>query len=98
MSREKIKFLQKKEGNRSCWKKFHAKSNKKEKIFFCTPVSKLQKISTLHICNKAKQIYPKKQKKLPRNDTLRVSEGVVRRCSVKKVSLKNLPPVYLHIS
>ena len=86
------------EGNQSYWKKFYGKSDKKQKIFFCTPIAKLQKISILNICNKAKQIYPKKQKKkLLRKDTLRVSEAVIQRSCVKKVSLKILPPVYLHI-
>ena len=51
------------EGNHSYWKKFHAKSDEKQKIFSCTPVTKFQKISTLNICNEAKQVYPKKQKK-----------------------------------
>ena len=60
MRRKNIELLQ---GNHSYWKKFHAKSHKKQKIFFCTPVTKFQKISTLKICNKVKQIYPKKQKK-----------------------------------
>ena len=32
------------EGNDSNWKKFHRKSDKKHQIFFCTPVSKFQKI------------------------------------------------------
>ena len=41
--------------------KFHAKLDKKQKIFFCTPVSKFQKILTLNICDGAKQIYLKKQ-------------------------------------
>ena len=44
------------------WKTFHAKSDKKQKIFFYTPVSKFQKILTLNICDGAKQIYPKKKK------------------------------------
>ena len=35
-----------------------------------------------------KQICPKKQKVILKKDTLRISEAVVRRCSVKKVSLK----------
>ena len=48
---------------------FHAKSDKKQKIFFYTPVSKFQKILTLNICDGAKQIYPKK-KKILRKDTL----------------------------
>ena len=42
-----------KEGNHSYWKKFHAKSDKNQKIFFCMPVSKFQKISTLNICDGA---------------------------------------------
>ena len=79
--------------------KFRAKSDKKQKIFFCTAVRKFQKTSTLiNICNKAKQICPKKtEKKLLRKDTVRVSEAVIRNCCGKKVSLKILPPVYLHI-
>ena len=59
--RKNIELLQ---GNHSYWKKFHAKSHKKQKIFFRTPVTKFQKISTLNICNEAKKIYPKKQKKV----------------------------------
>ena len=43
--------------------------------------------------------HPKKQKKkLLRKDTLTVLEAVIRRCCVKRVSLKTLPPVYLRIS
>ena len=43
------------------WKKFRDKSDKKQKMFFCTTVSKFQEISTLNnICDGAKQIYPKK--------------------------------------
>ena len=34
---------------------------KSRKHFFCAPVSKFPKISTLNICNGAKQIYSKKQ-------------------------------------
>ena len=41
---------------------------KKQKIFFCTPISTFQKISTLNICEEAVQIYPKKRKKIPRKD------------------------------
>ena len=35
--------------------------------------------------------------KMLRKDTVRISEAVVGRCSVKKVSLKIFPPVYLNI-
>ena len=50
--REKIKFY---------WKKFPLKLSK-NKIFFCTPVSKVEEVLTLNICKGAKQIYPKKPK------------------------------------
>ena len=85
------------EGNHSYWKKFHAKSDKKQKICLCAPVSKFQKISTLNICDETKLIYPKKQKKIPRRDSLRISVAVVGRFTVNKVSLNNSPPVYLHM-
>ena len=77
---------------------FHAKSDKKQKIFFHTPVSKFQKILTLNIGDGAKQIYPKRKKKILSTDTLRISVEAVRRYTVKKVSLKNLPPVYRRIT
>ena len=51
---------------------FHAKSDKKQKIFFHTPVSKFQKILTLNIGDGAKQIYPKRKKKILSTDTLRI--------------------------
>ena len=53
-------------------------------------------IFSLNVCDGEKQIYPKKQKKILRRDILRISVGAVRRCAVKKVSLKNSPPVYEH--
>ena len=37
------------------------------------------------------------KKKLLRKDALRVSEAVIQKCCVKKVSLKILPPLYLRI-
>ena len=88
---EKIKFLHKRKT--TAIGKSHEKSGKKQAIFFCTPVSKFQKISTLSICDGAKQIYPKKQKKILRKNTVRISEAVVGKYSVKKVSLKISPPV-----
>ena len=51
----------------------------------------------IFICDGAKQIFPNKQTKILRKDTERISEAVVGRYSVKKVSLKILPPVQLHI-
>ena len=41
---------------------------------------------------------PKEKKKVLRQDTLRSSVAAVRRCTVKKVSLNNSPPVYWHIT
>ena len=72
------------EGNHSYWKKFHVISDKKQKIFFGTLVSKFWKISTLNICDGAKQIYPKKQKTILRKNTLRTYEAVIGRYFVKK--------------
>ena len=64
---------------------------KAENIFLHTSIT-FQKISTLNISDGAKQIYPKKQKKiLLRKDTMRISEAVVGRYSVKKVALKICP-------
>ena len=38
-----------------------------------------------------------KKKKILRRDTLQISVAVLWRCTVKKMPLKVLPPVYLHI-
>ena len=45
----------------------------------------------------SKADYPKK-KNILRKDTLWISVAAVGRCTVKKVSFKNLPPVYWHIT
>ena len=58
---------------------------KKQKILFCTTVSKFQEISTLNICDGAKQIYPKKQKNLLRRDILRILVVVMGRFNEKGV-------------
>ena len=56
--REEIRFVKRKP---QLSKKFHEKSDKKQKIFFCTTVSNFQEISTLNnLFDGAKQIYPKK--------------------------------------
>ena len=73
--------------------KFHVKLDKKQAIFFCKPVSKFQKISPLNICDEAKQIYPKKQKKIPRKYTVRISEAAVGKYFVKRMWLKISPLV-----
>ena len=67
--------------------------DKKQKIFSCKTVSEFQTISTLNISDGAKQIYPKKQKKILRKDILQISKAVICRYSAKKVSLKMLAPV-----
>ena len=40
----------------------------------------------------------KKKNYIIRKDTPRISIAAVRRCTVKKVPLKNSPPVYWHIT
>ena len=62
-------------------------------MFFWAPVRKFQKTST----SVTKQSRFIKNKKLLRKDTLWVSEAVIQKCCVKKLSLKTLPHVYLHI-
>ena len=96
--KRKIKFLYKSKTT-AIGKIFMKNQIKKQKILFCTTVSKFQEISTLNICDGAKQIYPKKQKNLLRRDILRILVAVIPRFDVKKVSFffKISPPVYLHV-
>ena len=63
---------------------------KKQKIFFCTTNIK-------HLQQSKTDLSKETKTKLLRKDILQVIEAVIRRCCVKKVSLKILPPVYLHI-
>ena len=56
--KKKIKFLYK--SKTTATGKSFVKNRIKNKIFFCTTVSKFQDISTLNICVEAKQIYPNK--------------------------------------
>ena len=93
---EKVKFLHKMEATAN-GKSFVQNRIKSRKYFYVQPASKLQKISTLNICDGTKQIYPKKQKMILRRDTLRISVAVVQKGTVKKVSLKISPRVFLHI-
>ena len=60
-------------------------------------VTKFRKILTLNIAMKQNRLIKRNEKKLLRKDTLRVSQAVIQRYHIKKVSLKILPPVYLHI-
>ena len=69
--------------------KFHAKSDKKQKIFFCTPVTKFQKISTSNMCNEAKQIYPNKQKKASKKRYSKSFRSSYPKVLCKKGVLKN---------
>ena len=41
---------------------------------------------------------PKEKDKILKKDTLRISVAAIQRYTVKKVSLKYLPPVYWHIT
>ena len=60
--------------------------------------AKFQGISTLNICDRAKQICLKKQKNVLRRGILQILVVVIWRFNVKNVSFifKILPPVYLH--
>ena len=80
-------------------KSFMKNRIKYRKYFSAQQVSKFEEISTLNICDGAKQIYPKKQKNLLRRDILRILVAVIPRFDVKKVSFffKISPPVYLHV-
>ena len=74
--------------------------DKNQKTFFCTTVSKFQEMLTLNICDGAKQIYSKKQKKnVLRRDIPRTLVAVIKRFNLKKVTsvFKISPPAYLHI-
>ena len=67
---------------------FHAKSDKKQKIFFYTPVSKFQKMLTLNICDGAKQIYPKKKNDFKERYSTNFSSSRPEVCSTKGVLKK----------
>ena len=41
---------------------------------------------------------PKEKDKILKKDTLRISVAAIQRYTVKKVSLKHLPPAYWHIT
>ena len=77
MKREKTKLLHREETT-AIGKSFIGKSRK----YFSA--HRHQNFRTLNICNGAKYIYPKKQKKILRKYTLQTTEAVVHRCSVKQ--------------
>ena len=84
MRREKTKLLHKGETT-AIGKSFLGKSRK----YFSA--HQHQNFRTLNICNGAKQIYPKKQKKkILRKHSLRTIEAVVQRCSVKQEEILNI--------
>ena len=69
---------------------------KAENIFLHTSI-KISENFDIKYLQRSKADLSKEIKKFLGKDTLRVSEAVIWRCSVKKPSLKNLPTVYLHI-
>ena len=76
---------------------FQIRSDKKQKIFFNTPLSKFQKFQ--HQTSAMEQSrFTQRKKEILRKDTLRISAAAVGKCTVKKLSLKNSPPVYWHIT
>ena len=86
MRREKIKFLHKRETT-AIGKSFMQNQIKSRNIILHTSIN-FHKTSTLNNCDGGKQIYPKKQKKILREDILQISETVVRGVLYKHV-LKN---------
>ena len=69
---------------------------KAENIFLRSSI-KISENFDIKYLQRSKADLSKEIKKFLGKDTLRVSEAVIWRCSVKKPSLKNLPTVYLHI-
>ena len=94
MSRKKIKFLHTTE-TAAIGKSFMQNLIKNRTYFLHTSIN-ISEILILNICNGAKEIYPKKPKKILKKDTVRISEQLSE-VSVKKMSLKISRPVSLHI-
>ena len=67
-----------------------------ENIFLYTSIKISQNFNIRHL-QWSKADLPKEKKTL-RKDTLRIPITAVRRYAVKKVSLKNSPPIYWHIN
>ena len=70
---------------------------KEAENIFLHPSIKISENFDIKYLQRSKADLSKEMKKFLGKDTLRVSEAVIWRCSVKKPSLKNLPIVYLHI-
>ena len=80
-SREETKLLRRGGGDHTYRKKFHWK---KQKIFFCKPVpiKTSENLDIKHL--RWSKINLSKEKKIVEKVTLRISEAVAWRCSVKK--------------
>ena len=69
---------------------------KAENIFLYTSIKISQNFNIKHL--RWSKVDLPKEKKTLRKDTLRIPVAAVRRCAVKKVSVKNSPPIYWHIT
>ena len=72
---------------------------KSKKYFSIHQYQNFRKFNIKHLqWSKADSPLHPSKKKILRKGTLRISVASVRRCAVKKVSLKNLPLAYWHIT
>ena len=87
VNRKNIKFLYKMETTAIGISSMQNLTKRAENIF-------------LHTSNNIKHLQQTKtylSQEILRRDTLRISVAAIRRCAVTKVSLKILPPAYLHV-
>ena len=96
MRRKKIELLHKRETT-ATGKSFMENQTKSRKYFLHTSNKTSENFNIKHLQQSKTDLSKETKKKLLRKDTLRVSEAVIQRSCVKKVSLKILRPVYLHI-
>ena len=70
---------------------------KSRKYFSAQQYQISENFNIKHLQQSKTDLFKETKIKLLRKDTLQVIEAVIRRCCVKKVSLKILPSIYLHI-
>ena len=70
---------------------------KSKKYFSAQQYQNFGKIQHYTSAKEQNRFIQRNKKDILRRDTLRISVAAIQRCTVKKVYLKILPPVYLHI-
>ena len=78
-------------------KRFMQNRLKNRKHFFIHQYQNFRNFNINHL-QWSKADLPKEKNEILKKDTLRISVAAIQRCTVKKVSLKYLPPVYWHIT